>query len=168
MNTLVPALVLCQALGAALGALSAVWGELAYVRSMRDGKIDSAERAHLHAIARGLRFGMSLLLLSSFGLVSIAYLQHTSEQSALSSSYWTLIALALFIITVTRALSRQRISFAFGSAIAVTGRCLLVFLTLGEIPPLSFGSAVAFFVVATAIFYALLQYMRFLLVPKRG
>jgi len=167
MDTLVSFLVFCQALGAAVGALSAVWGELSYVRAMRDGKIDTAERAHLHAIARGLRFGMSLLLIASFALVGVAYALHSTQQPALSASYWILIALATLIITVSWALSRGRISFGLGSAAAFTGWWFLVFLTLGEIPPLSFGSATAFFVVATAIFYVLLQYARFLSLHKK-
>ena len=51
MTTLTSFLVFCQALGASIGAFTAVWSELAYVRAMRDGKIDVAERAHLRSIA---------------------------------------------------------------------------------------------------------------------
>ncbi|MBU6388303.1 hypothetical protein KGQ72_00255 [Patescibacteria group bacterium] len=158
--------IFCQALGAFVGAASAVWGEIAYIRALRDGKIDAAERAHLRSIASGLRFGMVLLLLSSFGLVTVAYVLHVAEQPALSASYWILIALALLVTFVSWALSRGRISFALGSAAAFTGWWFLVFLTLGEIPPLSFGAAVAFFVVATGMFYALLQYARMLALHK--
>ena len=135
MEALISLLVFCQALGALGGALAVVWGELAYVRAMRDGKIDSAERTHLRIIAHGLRFGMMLLLLSSLGLIIIAYWLRTTPQPALSASYWMLIVLA--------------------------------YLTLGLFPPISFGAAVAFFVVATAIFYAVLQSGRFLALRKK-
>ena len=117
MAAFVPYLVFCQALGAFFGALMAVWSEIVYVRAMRDGKIDTAERAHLDVIAKGLRFGMTLLLLSSFALVVVDYELKLPLQPALSSSYWFSITLALLIVGVSWALSRKTITFALGSAI---------------------------------------------------
>lgn len=166
MTTLVYFLVFCQALGALSGACMAVWSELAYMRYMRDGKIDHAERAHLNVIAHGLRFGMSLLLLSSFALVIVMYLLHATQQPALTASYWILIVLAILIISVSWALSRRRISFALGSAVIFTGWWFLVFLTFGQLPALTFGAGVALYIVGVAILYALFHYARFLLVPK--
>ncbi len=166
MNALVPFLVFCQALGASVGALTAVWSEVAYIRSMRDGKVDAAERAHLRVVARGLRFGMTLLLLASFALVAVDYNLRVSPQPALSPSYWTSIVLALLVIYVSWALSRHRISFAFGSAVVFTAWWFLVYLTIGQLPILSFGSSVALLVLATAVFYAVLQYGRFLVLRK--
>lgn len=167
MEALIFFLVFCQALGACVGVVSVVWGEFAYIRAMRDGKVTHAERAHLDHIARGLRFGMSLLLISSLALVVVAYTLHAATQPALMANYWILIALALLVTAVSWALSHKHISFALGSAVAFTGWWFLAFLTLGQIPPLSFGAAAAFFVVATGIFYALLQYARMLAGPKR-
>ena len=167
MASLVTLLVYCQALGASVGAFSAVWSEVAYVRAMRDGKVDEAERAHLHVIARALRWGMSLVLLSSLGLVIVAYLLQTAYQPAFSASYWTLIVLALIVILVSRALSRKTVSFALGSAVVFTAWWFLAYLALGSLPVLSFSSAAAFFVVATAIFYAVLGYARMLVLRKR-
>ncbi|OGG78325.1 hypothetical protein A3A36_00815 [Candidatus Kaiserbacteria bacterium RIFCSPLOWO2_01_FULL_52_12b] len=166
MTTLVYFLVFCQALGALLGTLMAIWGELAYVRSMRDGNIDHAERAHLHAIARGLRFGMSLLLFSSFALVVVMYVLQASQQPALTESYWTFIALVFLVIGASWALSRKRISFALGSAVAFTAWWFLTFLTSGQLPTFSFGATVALYVVGVAILYALFHYTRLLLVSK--
>lgn len=166
MATLVSFLIFCQALGASVGAFTAVWSELAYIRAMRDGRIDGAERAHLDVIARGLRFGMTLLLLASFALVVVNYFLRSVPQSALSSGYWVFILLALLIIGVSWALSRHHISFALGSAIIFTAWWFLVYLSFGLLPALSFGSAVALFVLATAIFYAMLQYGRFLILRK--
>lgn len=166
MTALVSFLVFCQALGASAGAFTAVWSEIAYIRAMRDGKIDVAERAHLRSIAGGLRFGMSIMLLSSLGLVIVAYLLAKTLQPALSWSYWILIALAFIIIGVSWALSRRRISFALGSAIVFTAWWFLAYLTLGLLPSISFGSAAAFFAIATAIFYAVLQSIRFLALRK--
>src|SRR3989344_9268396 len=101
MTTLIAFLVFCQALGALIGAVTAVWSELAYVRAMRDGKVDTAERAHLAVIAHGLRYGMTLLLLASLGLVIVAYMRGSPLQPALTPSYWTFIALALLVISVS-------------------------------------------------------------------
>jgi len=162
MTVFVPVLVFYQALGALIGALSAVWGEIVYVRAMRDGNIDMAERAHLRSIAGGLRFGMFLLLLSSFGLIIAAYTSQAALQPALSENYWTLTTLSCFTIGISWALSRRRISFALGSAIVFTAWWFLAYLTLGQLPALSFGATIMFFLVATAIFYVVLQCVRFL------
>jgi len=166
MTALIPFILFCQALGALIGAGTTVWGELAYLRALRDGKIDHAERAHLRIIAHGLHFGMTLLLISSLALVVAAYLLHAAVQPAVMPSYWALIMFALLIIYVSWALSRGHISFAYGSALAFTAWWFLAYLTLGWIPPLSFGATVAFFVVATVIFYGVLQYVRMLAHPK--
>lgn len=166
MPALVPFLVFCQALGASVGAFTAIWSELAYARAMRDGKIDHAERTHLHIIAHGLRYGMTLLLLASLGLVVVAYTEHTALQPALSASYWTFIALALVVISVSWALSRRRISFTLGSASIFTAWWFLVYLSFGWLP-LSFGAAVMSFIVAAAIFYAVLYYARLLTAQRQ-
>ena len=167
MEALISFVVFCQALGALIGAGATIWGELAYMKAARDGKIDHAELAHLRVIAHGLRFGMTLLLLASFGLVTIAYLLRAETQPALTPGYWTLIAAALVVIYVSWALSRKKISFALGSAIAFTGWWFLAYLTIGWLPGLSFGATVAFLLVATGIFYAILQYARMLAHKKQ-
>ena len=167
MTSLVAFIIFCQALGAVVGVAATTWGELAYLRAMRDGKIDVAERAHLDAIAHGLRFGMTLLLSASFALVIVAYLAHATTQPALTASYWTLILFALLVVYVSWALSRHRLSFALGSALAFSAWWFLAYLTLGWLPPLSFGAAIAFFVIATVIFYGILQYARMLAQPRK-
>lgn len=167
MAAFLPYLVFCQALGALVGALTTVWSELAYVRAMRDGHIDAAERAHLSVLARGLRFGMTLLLLASFGLVVVDYELGLVPQPALSPSYWTSVTLALLVIVASWALSKRFISFALGSAVVFASWWFLAFLTMGQLPALSFGASIALLVLATAIFYALLQYGRFLILHKR-
>ncbi|MFZ2167817.1 MAG: hypothetical protein WAV50_03020 [Minisyncoccia bacterium] len=167
MATFIPFIVFCQVLGALVGAFTTVWGEIVYLHALRDGRIDHAERAHLRVIAQGLRFGMTLLLISSFALVGIAYASSAAYQPALTSGYWELIVLALVVVYVSWALSRGRISFALGSAIAFTGWWFLAYLTLGWMPSLSFGATLAFFVIATGIFYAILEYARMLANPKK-
>lgn len=166
MNTFTLFLFFCQALGASIGAFMAVWSEIVYVRAMRDGKIDVAERAHLDVLAKGLRFGMTLLLLSSLGLVIAAYLLAAAVQPALSASYWISVTLSLLIICTTWALSRHNISFPLGSATIFTAWWFLAYLTTGLLPPLSFGAAIALLVMATAVFYALLHYGRFIVLRK--
>lgn len=167
MTAFISFILFCQALGALIGAYTTIWGELAYIRAMRDGKIDHAERAHLRVIAHGLRFGMTLLLISSFTLVIVAYLSHSVLQPAFTSTYWTLVAFSLIIVYVSWALSRKQISFPLGSAIAFTAWWFLAYITIGWMPSLSFGATVAFFVVATGIFYAILEYARMLAHHKR-
>ncbi len=166
MLALISFLIFCQALGAIIGVVTVVWGELSYIRAMKDGKLDHAERTHLTIIAHGLRFGMVTLLLSSLGLVIEAYISKIVPQPAVSSGYWTLVVLATLVIGITWALSRKKISFAFGSALVFSGWWFLMFLTLGLLPSLTFGAAVALYVISTAVFYALLRYMRILTIPS--
>ena len=166
MDTLPSLLVFCQALGALIGAVWAVWGEIEYLRAIRDGHIDKAERRHLDALARGLRFGMALILLASLGLVISAYSFGSALQPALTASYWSFILLALLIILITWALSRSRVSFAFGSAALFTAWWLLVYLTFGRLPPLTLGASIALYVVATGVFYMVLRSVRSILIRK--
>lgn len=166
MSALITLLVYCQAFGASVGALTAVWGELAYIKAMKDGTIDEAERAHLDIIAHGLRWGMSLLLLSSLGLVIVAYMVDASLQPAMTAGYWILIVLAFIVVIISWTLSRRMISFALGSATLFTSWWFIAYLTLGKLSPLSFGVAATFFVVATAIFYGVLESARFFALRK--
>lgn len=167
MNAVVSLILFSQALGALIGAITTVWGELAYLRAHRDGHIDKAEQAHLRVIAHGLRFGMTLLLTASFALVVVAYLLHIQNQPAATPSYWALMLVALVVIYVAWALSRKKISFTLGSAIAFTAWWFLAYLTIGWLPPLSLGAMVGFLAVATLVFYGILQYARMLLGPRR-
>lgn len=166
MSTFITFVLFCQALGAVIGATTAVWSQVAYIHAIRDGHIDHAERKHLDIIAHGLRWGMSLLLVSSLGLVVVAYLSNAAMQPAVTGSYWSLILFALLILFISLELSRKRITFALGSAIAFTAWWFLVYLSFGQVSPLSFGTTIAFFVVATGVFYGILQYAHFLARPK--
>ena len=164
MASFVPFLVFCQSLGALTGALSAVWGEVSYLKAMRNGKISEAEQAHLRSIGHGLRYGMTLLLLASLGLTIAAYQSGSPLQPALTPSYWTLIALALTIVSVCNALARGKISYPLASASLYGAWWFLVYLSFGWLA-LSFGAAVMSFVIATAIFYAVLYWARLIASP---
>ena len=167
MAALITALVFLQAFGAGVGATAAVASEMSYLRALRNGKIDVAERAHLRRIGTGLRWGMGTLLLSSWGLVVAAYVLQVNPQPALMASYWMLISLALLIVFISALLARRRISYTLGSAIIFTAWWFLAYLVLGWMPAISFGAMIGFFVVAVAFFYALFWYVRFL-APRRG
>jgi len=156
MDLIIPALIFGQALGALFGAGAAVWGEFAYVYALKDGRIDDAERAHLEVIGKGLKFGMSLILLSSIGLVISAYVVGGTPQPVLTDSYWILMVLSLIVIGVSWALSHKHMSFFVATAIAFTAWWFLVYLTFGQLPTDTFGATMAFFVVAAVIFSGIL------------
>jgi hypothetical protein len=152
MAELTALLVVTQALGAVVGAVTAVWGEVAYVHALRDGILNKAERRHLEVISHGLRFGMLLLLLSSLGLVIVSYVAETSSAPAFTMSYWLFVVLVVAIIGASWALSRKRIMFSWGSAIVFSAWWVLVLLTLGQLPVNSLLSGLAFFVLALVLF----------------
>jgi len=168
MDTLIFLLIFCQALGALAGAFTAVWGEIAYIHAMRNGRIDSAEREHLLVIDKGLRFGMALLLLASFALVIVSFFLHYELQPAMTVSYWIFILFALLVIFISWALARKNISFELGSSAAFSAWWLLSLLALGWLPVASFGTAVSLYVVLTAVMYAVFHYIRLLALPKNG
>ena len=165
MSDPVGILIVLQAVGALVGAVFAVAAEIAYMRALADGVITNAERAHLKRLGQGLGFGLLLVLLASLGLVVEAYAMRATVQPALSAGYWTLIALSFVILLASWALARKRISFALGSAAAFTAWWFLAYLSAGFLPQMSFGAAVAFYVVALALFYGILHYARFLFMP---
>lgn len=165
METFVSFLVLCQVLGALIGGLQAVRGEMAYLRMKQSGRKNEAESAHLLDIAKGLRFGMPLLLVASYALVVVAFIRETAPQPAFTAGYWAFVTLALLVILLSWALSRRYVSFALGSATIFTGWWFLVYLVLETSPESSFGATAAFFVVLVAFFYGALQYMRSFSLP---
>jgi hypothetical protein len=160
-------------LGAFTGAFTAIWAELVYIYAMRppatpahagragDGKIDSAERAHINIITHGLRFGMTLLLLASLALIVIAYVLNVVMQPALTASYWIFMTLALLIIGLSWALARHYLSFSLGSAATLSAWWLLAYATLGQLP-ISFGAAIALYIVLTAVLFVVLHSIRLL------
>jgi hypothetical protein len=160
MDLVVPLLIGCQAIGALIGACTVIWGELTYIRAIRDGHVDDAERNHLIVIGHGLRYGMTLLLLGSAGTVYMAYALE-SFPPALTASYWVFMLVALTTTIASWALARRHVSSLLGSATIFTAWWFLVYMALGLLPALSIGSAIALFVVFAGIFYALLRYMRF-------
>lgn len=160
MERLAVLFAILQAAGALFGAGAAVAGELAYLRLKRAGEPTRAARAHLDHLARGLHFGMTLILLSSFGLAALAYLARAAMQPAFTAGYWTLSLLAFALIWISWALSRGRIVPALGAAAVFAAWWFLAYLALGFFPRLSFGAALALFVVSTAVLYALLSYLR--------
>ena len=155
-----------QALGALIGVAAAVWAQIAYLRALSDGVVSYAERAHLRAIGVGLRFGLLTVLLSSLGLVILAYADRAQLQPALTTSYWVLVGLAALVIVLSWALARKRVPFLLGSAAAFTAWWFLAYLTLGLLPVSSFGSAVALYVIAVAVLYAVISYARMRIDPR--
>lgn len=160
MQSLTILFVILQAVGAILGAGGAVWGEITYFQAIRDGRIDRAEREHLGVIARALRWGMLVLLLSSIALVLLAFIVESPVQLAVTPSYWALMTFALAVIWASWALSRRKVAFWFGSAVAFTGWWMMALLALGRFPALSYGAMLAFAVVACAIIAGILAYLR--------
>ena len=160
MEILVVIFVILQAIGAIMGAGGAIFGQLAYFRAIKDGRIDRAERDHLRIIANGLRFGMMLLLISSIALVLAAFINSDPLQPALTSSSWILMTLALVVIWASWALSKRRLPFWLGSAIIFTGWWMIALLAFGRFPNIGYGPTILFTIVAGGIIAAVLAYAR--------
>lgn len=152
MEIITFAFVVCQAVGAIIGVGSAIIGEIEYAHASRDGKISEAEHRHLEIIHRGLRFGMSMVLLASFGLVVLAYQAEADPQPVLTTGYWLLMIFAFIIIGASWAMARKVTTVSRGSVVAFTAWWFLAFLTLGQLPISSIGASVAAFIMAVLLF----------------
>jgi len=160
MDALIDVAVLVQAVSAVVGAGGAVVGEISYFRAIGDGRIDAAEAAHLAVIARVLRYAMSGLLIASFVLVVSAYVRASSVPPAVTSGYWMQTLLAVVIIWSTWALSRRRVTFAVGAGTAFSAWWFIALMNLGQVPALSFGALLMYYIVASIIIVAVLYYLR--------
>lgn len=148
-------------LGALIGVGAAVWAELAYMRAVRDGHIDKGEKLHFKHIGRGLRFGMTTLLLSSLGLVVCAYLLQTTPL-VLTESYWLLVFLSALIIGISWALSRAALPFAEGSVIAFSAWWFLFYLVSGQLTLTNLGAGISFYIIATVLLMVMVKGARHL------
>ncbi len=165
MEALFALLAFTQAIGALIGAGGGVFAELYYFRAMKDGRVDEAERSHMRVLATTLRIGMIVVLLSSISLVILDFVYLRHPQPALTATYWTQMLIAIGVIVASWALSRKRISFVWGSAIVFTGWWYLACLSLGQMPLMSLGSALALYLVSTVIMAGLLSYARMMSKP---
>ncbi len=166
MDALASLLVFIQSLGAVTGILFSALGEYFYVKAVRDGRVDAAERLHLLTASRGVRYGMTLVVLASFGLVITDYVRDVAVQPALTAEYWVFMTLTLTVIGFSWALSRKYVSRTLGSAITLSGWIFLVYMTLTRESVLSFGSVIALYAITTALLYAALHYFRSIFVPE--
>lgn len=159
-------LLFCQALGSLIGAATAVWAEFAYVRAVRDGHVTAAELKHLKIIWHGLYFGMTLVLLSMLGMVLSAYITAAQVQPGVTTNYWILAAFTLIILGISWGLAHKKISHPLGSALIFSAWWFLAYLTGGWLPSLTFGAAIAFYVVVATVHYMLLKHARLLTLRK--
>lgn len=160
MSTFLSIFLLLQAIGAIIGAGGAVVGELFYFRAVRDGRIDTAEREQMMVVAKALRWGMILLLISSIALVLIDFIYVVPYQPALTSVYWVEMTIALVVIIASWSLSRRKIEHWLGAAAVFTGWWFLALLTLGHMTIITYGASIGVYVVATAIMACVLGYIR--------
>ena len=155
-----------QLIGGVIGAGGSLLAEIFYVRAMRDGTVDAAERAHLAMVGHTLRFGMMLLLAGSIGLTLTAFVYENAPQPALSQSYWILMGLVFVIIFFSWALSRRQVGFTLASAAIFTAWWYVVLHLVGYVPTANFGEAVALFTVLTALVAGVVKYARVITTEK--
>jgi hypothetical protein len=147
MTTLNLSLVLAggQVVGAVIGAFFAVVAEMRYVAALRDGKVTTKERRHIVATGRGLRFGMTLVLLSSLGLAALTVAHGSGKDLLLSPSFGALFGVVLLIGAVSWLMAKRPKTFVWGSLVTFSAWWYLVYMTLGALPIRSLMAALALF-----------------------
>lgn len=139
---------------------------MAVSQGLYRGQLDHAERRHVRVIGKALRFGMTLFLLGSIGSVVSAYVDGVETQPGLSALYWISNALALVVIFASLAHARSPKPSALVFAVIAIGWMFLFLGAAGWLSGLSFGAAVAAYVVCTGAGYGLIEYGRFLASPR--
>ena len=156
MSALVILFTALELCGALIGAAFSIRAEYAWLKAMRDGHIDRAERAHLDEIADGLRYGMVLLVVSSIALVFLSYASGAPLQPATTGTYWSMMTVILVIVIAAWAHSHEWIGFSLASAAVFSGWWFLLYLIIGFVPSVSFGELVGAFIASTILLYAIL------------
>ena len=145
-----------QLVGATIGAVYAILAELRYLQAIRDGKVTTRERRHILATQRGLRFGMSVVLLSSLGLVLVGYVNQGAG-FVLAPSYLAFVGLVVLIVTLSWVMSKRPRTFVWASLLTFTGWWYMVYLTMGALPVTSLAAAVSMYLVVLALLSSILH-----------
>jgi hypothetical protein len=152
--------------GALIGVGMVTFAEVFYTKAASDGIIDHHERKYLRHLFNGLRFGMTLVLVSSFGLIVLEYLIPNAPQDVLAAPFWTLQTLTLLVLLFGSMLSRKRGAWWFASAAVLTAWWIMLLIDLGFLNQFSYFMYLFTYIAATLIVAALLGYLRILLTPK--
>ncbi len=147
-------------LGAALGAVGITMGELFYTRAAADGKIETCEKEYIRATFWTLRYGMSLVLISSIAQIVTQYFAIDAPQDVLTPAFWFSLISALCVIFAGWGIARNRIPWWLGSAIGFTGWWTIFVLTAWRNLPYSFFTLLITFVIGTAVVAGLFSAIR--------
>jgi hypothetical protein len=98
--------------------------------------------------------------------VLVEFIYDAPVQRALTSGYWIEMGLVFAIIFFAWALSRKIIRFAISSGAIFTGWWFIALLSFEQLPDMTFGAAVAFYVVVAGIITAFLAYLRTMVMRK--
>ncbi|KND51925.1 MAG: hypothetical protein ABA06_01545 [Parcubacteria bacterium C7867-001] len=117
-------------LGTALGAVGLTIGEVLYARALSDGKLEECEKTYVRATFWSLRSGMTLFLAGSIGTILIEYLAWDAPHTALTSSFWATLLLALVIVVSGWGLVRGVFPWTLASSAALTAWWTIFALSL--------------------------------------
>lgn len=120
-------------LGALLGAGSVTLAEWWYLHGVAHGKLDAVETRHIKSTFFGLRWGMSLVLLSGLGLIVVEYFLPEVPQHVLFTPFWMTNALTVLILILGFLLSRKLVPLWFGGSASFTAWWMIVLLDASHV-----------------------------------
>jgi hypothetical protein len=155
-------------LGAIICAGYVAFAEFFYTKAASDGIIDHHERKYLRHLFSGLRFGMSIVLVSSIALIVLEYLLPDSPQDVLSAPFWALQTLTLLVLFFAWLLSRKNAEWWFVSAAILTGWWMMLLIDLGYLQQfqLTYFMYLLLYFVVSLVLSGVLSYIRILLTPR--
>jgi len=140
MTSLIAVLALIHTIGAAIGTYFTTFAEIAYTRAASDGVIDHHERKYIRRSYRGLKWGMSIVLVTGIAIIVVEYLTGTVQPSVLQGPFWFVIALTFFIILMSWLLSRKMATWWFAAAALLSAWWSILLIDLGFFNAFSFIS----------------------------
>ncbi len=152
--------ILTNVIGALLGTAFTTYAEIYYTIAASDGRIDHHERKYLRHLFRGLRFGMTLVLLSGIALIVLEYLVPSGQQAVLASPFWMLETLIFLVLILGRQLSEKRVTWWLGSAGVLSAWWMILLIDFGVFNQFGYLILVSLYVLTTLVVAGILGYIR--------
>ena len=152
-------------IGTALGVGGATLGEIFYLKSERDGKVDPHENEALRTIFYMLRVGMVILILSGFGYLILLRLEgHTAP--LLGARVWAKLTIILILLFGVVAWHARKVPMWIGSAVSLASWYAALVIGAWRGLNSSYLTIMLYYLGAIVVFAIILQIIRWSLKVK--
>ncbi len=151
--------------GTILGVGGATIAEVQIIQALRDGKVDSSERALMHANYTTIRVGMALIILSGLALVWW-HLAQGNDWVITSAKIQVKDIMFVAIVANAIALTKRWVPLWLGAAVSFTSWWGATILGVMHRPPYSFLTLLIAYIVAIFVIAGIQHLIRRHFAPK--